>query len=374
MKKCVIYDPTVHDAQSKVRGIGRYFQLIKENAPPHVKYESNLRKFAEESVDVFFNPFFNILATPKRYIRIAKKQIAVLHDIIPLLYPKHFPLGIKGKMNTWLTKRALKRHYDLIVTDSETSKKSIVEHLRIDGNKIKVLYPALTNAFSNPKSEIRNSKFIDHLKLDIGNYLLYVGDATWNKNLINLAKAVKTAKIPCVFVGKVFQNIKNEGKEAFFESQLSEQPRSEMRVDLEKKILSRNNNPWLNELHAFTELAHNDPLFIFPGYISDSDLMSLYKNALANILVSRDEGFGFSYLEAASQKCPSILSDTPIFHEIAKDAALFVETENPKNISEAIATMKTDSSARLNLITKSQKRLAFFQNNTFKKELQALLS
>ena len=52
-------------------------------------------------------------------------------------------------------------------------------------------------------------------------------------------------------------------------------------------------------------MAKDDKRFIFPGFISDDELITLYEQASLNILLSRDEGFGFSYVEAASLGCPS---------------------------------------------------------------------
>ena len=47
--------------------------------------------------------------------------------------------------------------------------------------------------------------------------------------------------------------------------------------------------------------------FIFLGFIEDYELVKLYQQAKLNVLLSRDEGFGFSYIEAANFGCPSVL-------------------------------------------------------------------
>src|SRR3989338_4782136 len=117
-----VFDQIVNDSLSKVRGVGRYLQILKENFPKNTVFTDNIRQIAADSV--FINPFFNFLKTPITLKRIANKQIAVIHDLIPLKYPEHFPVGIKGKLNIFLNKLALK-NYDLIVTDSEAYKKNI---------------------------------------------------------------------------------------------------------------------------------------------------------------------------------------------------------------------------------------------------------
>lgn len=167
----LVFDPTISDEQTKVRGVGRYLQILRENFAKQWNFSNVLTNESQ----VFINSFFNLLQTPVTLRRIAKKQIAVIHDLIPLKYPEHFPIGIKGKLNVWLNKLALK-NYDLIVTDSEASKKDIIQMLKFSENKVEVIYPCLPKVFTR-----RNDKSITNSKVQISNYSLYVGDATWNK-------------------------------------------------------------------------------------------------------------------------------------------------------------------------------------------------
>jgi hypothetical protein len=150
MTQVLCFDPTASDSQSKVRGVGRYLQILKENFPDWTF--SNKLQVESYKLQVFLNPFFNFLQPPiwtgldlslQRILsgrRIAKKQIAVIHDLIPLKYPSKFPAGLRGNFNIFLNKLALK-NYDLIVTDSEASKKDIVQILKISEEKVKVIYP-----------------------------------------------------------------------------------------------------------------------------------------------------------------------------------------------------------------------------------------
>ena len=117
MNKVFVYDPTLKDKQSSVRGIGRYLQILKENFADEFEFVSNLSSRIYNPRSIFVNPFFNFLQPPLTFRRIARKQIAVIHDLIPLKYPAHFPAGIKGSIYILSNKLALK-NYDLIITDS----------------------------------------------------------------------------------------------------------------------------------------------------------------------------------------------------------------------------------------------------------------
>lgn len=80
---------------------------------------------------------------------------------------------------------------------------------------------------------------------------------------------------------------------------------------------------------------YNKRLF-FIEKASDSELGYCYENSEALIFASIDEGFGLPIIEAASYKLPLILSDIPIFKEIANENALYFECENSQNLAETI--------------------------------------
>lgn len=367
-----IYDPTVQDTLSKVRGVGRYLQLI------HLAFGNEFQFIARISTvprdTTFINPFFNFLQPPLHVTRVAKKQIAVIHDLIPLKYPAHFPIGLKGQLNVFLNKLSLKT-YDRIVTDSEVSKNDVVKILSINPEKIQVIYPSLPDIFFQV-SQASSAQRLAH------DYFIYVGDATWNKNLVNIARAVQKAGVVCVFVGKIFAGspFTVHGSQKDNNVILGIPPWRETPESLVDPGQTRMTNalnlshPWQQELKQFMELTKDDQRFIFPGYVSDEELTSLYKNAVANILISRDEGFGFSYFEAASQKTPSILADRPIFHETAQDTAFFVDPESLEAITTSFQTLLTDRKMRATLGEKSYERAKNFTLQSFQKQWTMILN
>ncbi len=340
-KKIFVYDPTASDKLSAVRGIGRYLQILKENFPEWT-FTNNLAMKQWNNETIFVNPFFNFLQKPVTLKRIAHKQIAVIHDLIPLKYPSHFPDGSKGTIYILLNKFALK-NYDLIITDSEASKKDIIKILGIMEDKIKVIYPCLSQVLTHPKIPSREGT---------KGVCLYVGDATWNKNLVNLAKAIKLADVKCVFVGKVFEHFNT--------------PQNPLSRGDERGV---SDHPWQQELKEFFELTKNDSRFIFKGFVTDSELIKLYQQSTVNILPSRDEGFGFSWLEASSTGCPSLLSDIPVLKEISDNNALFFNPENPQEIAQQIKKIYSDRDLRQKLITNSKKRSLFFSSKSFKENI-----
>ncbi len=323
-----VYDPTSSDHLSKVRGVGRYLQVLKE-ALPDGYFSNDLSKASD--YDVLINPFVNVLANPVISRRYADKQIAVIHDLIPLKYPEHFPSGLRGNVSLFLNRQALKQ-YDVVVTDSDASKKDIMNLLKAPHEKIEIIFPALPKMFVT-KTNIEKPQ---------EPYCIYVGDATWNKNLVRMAHAVMLADVQCVIVGNVFASVE----------------------DL--------NHPWQKELKEFLTLTKNGPHFIFPGYVSDQELLSLYQKAFCNILVSHNEGFGYSFFEAASQGLPSVLSDIPVFKETAGNSAVFVDHTDEESIADGIQTLMKDTKTRAQIVGKLKQRVRLVSPEVFQKNLLKL--
>ena len=390
MTQVLCFDPTNSDSQSKVRGVGRYLQILKENFPDWIFF--NKLQVESYKLQVFINPFFNFLQKPLTLKRIAKKQIAVIHDLIPLKYPQHFPAGIRGNFNIFLNKLALK-NYDLIVTDSEASKKDIIQILKIPEEKVKVIYPCLPKIFQiNSPSESKGSptsaksdkseklKISDESRilLDSSGFCLYVGDATWNKNLVNLARAIKIANVTCVLVGKVFRinsPSESEGSLTSDKSEKSEKLKisDESRILLDSSGLSDLTHPWQKQLNEFFKLTKDDKRFIFLGFIDDYRLIKLYQQAKVNLLLSYDEGFGLSYLEAASQGCPSVLSNIPVLKEISAGNALLADPENPNDLADKILRIYSDDNLRKNLSLGALKQAKIYSESNFRKSFSSII-
>jgi glycosyltransferase involved in cell wall biosynthesis len=69
---------------------------------------------------------------------------------------------------------------------------------------------------------------------------------------------------------------------------------------------------------------------------SDGDVQCLLKGAAALIQTSISEGFGLPLVEAGSQGIPLLLSDIPVFHEIAGDEATYFPVGKAKELAAAI--------------------------------------
>ena len=338
-----IYDPTASDKLGNVRGAGRYLQVLKL-AFPDATFVSDITKVPYECT--FVNPFFEFLKAPLITKRIARKQIAVIHDLIPLKYPHKFPAGIRGTFRIINNKMTL-RMYDGIITDSEASKHAITQILNIAEQNIHTAYPPIHDHFFNPPALPLREDILKLYAIPDKPYLIYVGDATWNKNLIAMAEGIKEANVSCVVVGNVFTDSSH--------------------------LRAHRTHPEHGEYTGFMDITQHDKRFIRTGFVNDITLLALYTYATANILVSRDEGFGYSFGEAAALHTPSVLSDIPVCREISEGNALFADPQDYHSIAKAIISITSDHFIRNEISNAAYQSAQRFHVSRFKQTLSELL-
>jgi glycosyltransferase involved in cell wall biosynthesis len=98
---------------------------------------------------------------------------------------------------------------------------------------------------------------------------------------------------------------------------------------------------------------------ILTGFVSEAELAYLYRHAILCASPSFYEGFGMPAAEAMAHGCPCVLSDIPVYHEVAGNAALFVPLGSVDALAAAFAQM-CDSSLRATLVERSLERAKLF--------------
>jgi glycosyltransferase involved in cell wall biosynthesis len=85
------------------------------------------------------------------------------------------------------------------------------------------------------------------------------------------------------------------------------------------------------------------------GFVSDDELSSLYRNAIALVMPSLEEGFGLPAVEAMAHGTAVITSTTPALIEVTGDAALHIDARDARAISEAMLRVARDEALRAQL-------------------------
>lgn len=324
----------------KFRGTGTYTRMLYENLQKFDKDNTYIFfhhiKEIPENIDLIHYPFFDPFSFSFS-IKHLKKTITTIHDLIPLVFPEHFPAGIKGKI-IWGIQQTLLKNTKGIITDSNSSKRDIVSLTGVPEKRIQVVYLAAEKEFVI----IRKLKIKYNLP---EKFVLYVGDVTWNKNIPRLIKAIKMTTVPLVLVGKVW---------------------SEDAYD--------KNNPWNKDRVLVDALTRNDKRFIRLGFIPFEDIVQLYNAATVSVMPSLYEGFGLPVLEAMQCGCPVITTERGSLKEISNGAAYIVDPEDIQSISNGIEKVAKDNILQRELSEKGIKQAKKFSlESTIRQTIRAYL-
>lgn len=287
----------------RTRGIGSYTTNLiysLRNIDNNLKVTEFYNSKSPPQADIVLYPYFDLFL--HNLTMLAKStRVVTIHDVIPLVFPEHFPPGIRGQINLYLQKLALK-NTSAVICDSQTSKKDIIEKLSYPADKIHVVYLAPGKGFR----KMNDSKILDKVSKKYSlpqKFVLYVGDVNWNKNLLNLLKAIKLSGVNLVAVGS-----------AIADENLAQT----------KSLIAQINDLGIQD--NVTRL----------GYVPEVDLISIYNLATATIQPSFYEGFGLPVLESMACGTPVICSNNSSLAEIGRDAAIYCDPETPQNISKQI--------------------------------------
>jgi glycosyltransferase involved in cell wall biosynthesis len=96
------------------------------------------------------------------------------------------------------------------------------------------------------------------------------------------------------------------------------------------------------------------------GWVPDEELPAVYSGALCLAYPSLVEGFGLPILEAMACETPVLTSDRSSMAEVAGDAALLVDPENPAALAEGLRHLRADEALRRDLVARGAARAAKF--------------
>lgn len=300
---------------SSLRGIGYY----TKNLLSYLKNETNIEvqefdKLSEiKDTQLIHYPWFDFYFHTLPIIR-KYPTVVTIHDVIPLVFPKQYPPGFKGEVNFFLQKLALSS-CKFIITDSLVSKRDIIKYLRIEENKVVAIPLAVDSKYKILKdADLLKVKRKYNLPEQ---FLMYAGDANWNKNLPFLIEGFKQLiKIPefneakLLLAGGVF--LKNV-------------------EDIE--------HPELQSLKIFNKKIKEYQLenkVIRPGNVSDDELIAFYNLTTAYVQPSIYEGFGLPILQAFACGAPVVSSNSGSLSEVGGNAALYF---NPANLNQFISIL-----------------------------------
>ncbi len=279
--------------------------------------------------DVFFSPAHY---SPKG---IDIPKVITIHDMAYMYFPEEFLKKDLYKLQNW-TEISIHEAKSVIAV-SENTKRDLIKFHGLHAEQIKVIYNGYERKVQS--STLNQNKYGSGLsrtdlrsgtgtKFKINNpYILFVGTLQPRKNLKVLISAFKKFKefypdFKLVLTGKkgwLYQNI----------------------FDQIKKF-------------RLTEEV------IYTDYVSDDELIHLYKNAFCFVLPSLYEGFGIPILEAMSFNCPVISSSSSSLPEVGGNACLYFKAERENDLVDKLKQLRESKKLRDDLIKKGKERLKLF--------------
>jgi glycosyltransferase involved in cell wall biosynthesis len=319
------------------------FKKVLASAPHYSLDEQTrfLKILNAEKLDLMHFTHFN---APIRY---KKPFVVTIHDLTHTLFPGRKMRGLPYRLAyKAVIKNAVKKAKRVIAI-SKNTKNDLIEILRVPSYKIDVIYEAAGSEFRQVRPEdLGTTAKIIKEKYNIGPpFLLYTGVHRYHKNLPRLIEAF--AKLA-------------------------------QKHQVLKLVMTGKPDPLYPEAQQKVEELGLSQSVVFPGLVSEEELIALYNLATAYVFPSLYEGFGLPVLEAMQCGTPVIASNTSSIPEIAgksKDGtpnAILFNPEEPEDMAEKIDQVLTDPNLQIKLIEKGLSRAKDFSWEKMTKEILAL--
>lgn len=279
---------------------------------PHWMYSvrkpSKLWTFIALPISIYRDsPKADVVFSPTHYVPrfISSPQVMSVMDLSYLYYPELFRNKDLMQLTQW-TKYSVSKA-SAVLTISQYSKNDILKRYGKPESAVHVTYPGLTM----PTQKKDPSTTIDIFKKYSlpKRFILSVGTIQPRKNYEKLIEAFsiflkadpeKSGDIDLVIIGK---------KGWLFEGILR-----------------------ASETHGVSAKVK------FLDFVPDRELPTFYRSATCFALPSLYEGFGLPVLEAMANECPVVVSHVSSLPEIAGDAGIYVDPNNPSDIASGLAT------------------------------------
>jgi glycosyltransferase involved in cell wall biosynthesis len=294
-----------------------------------VRFPILKRRFWEQMIPVVAGPH-DLLHLPYDSCTAWKraKLVATIHDVKPLLFPElastrnmHQVMEAVIVGNKWAKR-------DHILTDSECSRRDIVERCGVPADRITVVYPGVDlNRFkpSSPSPSPLPSGEGDRVR---GRpYVLSVAGPDPTKNVETLIEAFAMLPPPV-----------KEAHDLLLAGDFRR------RGDLRERVVR----------------LGIDKQVQFPGVVSDDQLIELYQRAALLVFPSRYEGFGLPVLEAMACGCPVVSSNAASLPEVGGDAVILVPPDDVAGFAEAMTRVLENSETAQSMRARGLARAAQF--------------
>jgi len=265
------------------------------------------------------------------------KTVVTIHDMTPFVLPEDYSLFHRKWLKYFFRKAT--RLADVIISDSENSKKDLVSVFNISPEKVNVIPFGIADEFFRKRDDTLKKKI--RAKYSVGDrFILNVGTLHPRKNIERICLAYKKLR---------------EGK------------------NISHKLVIVGRGGWsYKKFFNLPERLELTDEIIFLGNVPQEDLPVLYNSAEVFLYPSLYEGFGLPVLEAMACGIPVVTSNTSSLPEVAGGAAILVDPYNVNEIVSALYDLLTDKNLQRDMVDKGLERARKFSWDRTAKDTRAV--
>jgi len=348
------------DRQNQYKLFYNSNQLVEQNIPdfsfnnvsyvgykyPNKLFNSSLKFFnwpkldqLLKPIDLFFMPNFNFISLSKKC-----SKVLTVHDISFNQYPQFYTT----KRNIWhnfINPKKILANFNKIITDSENTKKDLINDFKIDPEKIKVIYLGVDHGIYKAfEKNHPNLKLIKDKYQLPDDFILSLGTIEPRKNIESLIQA--------------FDIIKQKSKYA----------------NLYLVIAGAHGWKYQNVQKLANKSKYKNYIK-FIGYIKREEKPYIYNLASVFVFPSYYEGFGLPVLEAQACGTPVIAGLNSSLTEICGQTAILINPFDINALARSIKKILNNNNLKKDLVFKAVMNCKNFTwQKTAKQTLEYLTS
>jgi glycosyltransferase involved in cell wall biosynthesis len=259
-------------------------------------------------IDVFHAPA-NVLPA-----RLPCPSVVTVHDLAFMRYPQ-FLRPSRRLYQRRFTARSVARATQ-VVTVSESTKRDVIELMRVPEQRLHVIYPGIAADFQPVGDPVTLASFRARHGLP-ERYLLYLGTLEPRKNLLTLIEAYARLR--------------------------------GLLADAPPLVLAGAKGWYYKSLFSRVRVLGLEHVVIFPGYVARDEQRLWYAGAELFVFPSLYEGFGLPVVEALACGTPTITSNVSSLPEVAGDVARQVDPRNAEALAHVLREVLADGAARVRM-------------------------
>lgn len=274
------------------------FEIVEADVQPYTLTEPlRMRRYVDGAdLDLVHAPHFTLPWT-------RLPLVTTLFDAIPFYFPLRNPVAFAY---ITLMMQTAARRAERILTISHAAKRDLVAALDVDPEQIDVSHIGVDEIYFRPGPA--STRWTP--------YFLFVGRVAEHKNVEVLLDALKIVR------------------------------QSEPAIRL---VLAGGNHD-----------ARGDEGVVVPGYVSEDELLAIYRGAVAVVMPSFMEGFGLPPVEGMALGTPAITSTAEALVEVTGDAALHFDARSAPALAEAMLALYRQPELRAQLAERGRERAGHF--------------